>query len=757
MSDGQMADRIRPRGVDREALFAAAGFAVVGITWIVASDVLVELLAPEWLETPIQTVKGILFMILASGVVFFQVRRYGRRWERVDALARGSADALSRSESRFRSLVEHAPGVVWLNEIDPTDPTRSHCVYVAPQLEDLLGRTPQDWMADDDLWLRVIHPEDRARVSEINGRADDAGVLSMEYRAIHRDGSTVWIHDEAVFVPADGDRPAYWQGVMVDITAQRMQDVALHELTESLRGVFEASPLAISVLEPDGRVRHWNPAAEVMFGWTAAEVVGKPLPTLPPDQLERFRETKARTLAGESLAGLETTRLRKDGSRIDVSVSTAPLVGEDGAITAWLGVIDDITDRRRADEERRIALDRQLRLATRLELLHQIDLDVLSSASIDEMAKRTLDHLCLLIPFDRGSVAVIDPETGRLSYAAVRSAPGMVMEPDLATTIPDALARELLARDVLVIDDLEAASLDTPFATASLRIGIRSVVLTSLRSEAGQMGSLILSSRRTGAFDEEAADIAKEVGRELAIAIGQARMRETLADRACELERLAEERRQMLHRIVRTQEEERERVALELHDGLGQLLTSISLFASDLEHEVAAEAKPRVRRVNDLVRRAIGDSRQLVWSLRPPELERLGLVPALRRLAGETSMPELTVDLHEELGDVRLAPESEAVVYRVVQEAVHNALKHAGASAISILLRRTNGQLTTLVEDNGRGFDPAAVPPDRGLGLIGMRERAELVEGALVVESASEAGTRVRLMVPIAAAEGSGR
>ena len=213
----------------------------------------------------------------------------------------------------------------------------------------------------------------------------------------------------------------------------------------------------------------------------------------------------------------------------------------------------------------------------------------------------------------------------------------------------------------------------------------------------------------------------------------------------------------MLHRIVRTQEEERERVALELHDGLGQLLTSISLFASDLEHEVGAEAKPRVLRVNELIRRAIGDSRQLVWSLRPPELERLGLVPALRRLAGETSLPELTVDLHEEIGDVRLAPESEAVVYRVVQEAVHNALKHASASAISILLRRTNGQLTTLVEDNGRGFDPAAVPPDRGLGLIGMRERAQLVEGALVVESASEAGTRVRLVVPIGATEGSGQ
>jgi two-component system sensor histidine kinase DegS len=160
--------------------------------------------------------------------------------------------------------------------------------------------------------------------------------------------------------------------------------------------------------------------------------------------------------------------------------------------------------------------------------------------------------------------------------------------------------------------------------------------------------------------------------------------------------------------------------------------------------------------VNELIRRAIGDSRQLVWSLRPPELERLGLVPALRRLAEETSVPELAIDLHEEIGDVRLPPESEAVVYRVVQEAVHNAQKHACASAISIVLQRHDGQLTTLVEDNGRGFDPGSIPPGRGLGLIGMRERAELVEGALVVESAVDAGTRVRLMVPIGAVPTSG-
>jgi PAS domain S-box-containing protein len=749
MPDEPTLDRNARRRAKRSARRAAGVFALVGAVWVVATDiVLLEVFQRGWTNTWPRTLNRALFVAAATLVVYVIVRRHRRQEEEADAVVLRSQEALRRSESRYRSLVERVPGVVWLNEVDRDDPDLTRCVYIAPQIEDLLGRTPEEWIADADLWERVIHPGDHRRVLEANDRADETGTLSVEYRAIHTDGSVVWIHDEAVLIPADEPRPAYWQGVMVDITAQRVQDQALHELTESLRGVFHASPLAIVVLEPDGVVRHWNPAAERMFGWTAREVVGRAVPYVSPDKVEEFAETRRRTIAGEAISGFETSRTRKDGTLVEVSLSTAALTSPEGTVTGLLVVVEDITERRRAAAELRAALDRQLRLSNRLELLHQIDLDVLASASIDEMAGRTLDHLRLLVPYDRGSVAVIDPATRRFSYLAVRAGPGMDLRPNLETLVPDDETRELLARDQLVtdLDDLEEA---TPYFAGARALGIRSALLVPLHTDAGQAGVLVLTSRMPNAFDDEALAIAKEVGSELAIAIAQMRLREALRGRAEELERLAEDRRQMLHRIVRAQEEERERVALELHDGLGQVLTSISLFASDLEHEVGEASRARAARVNELVLRAIADSRALVWSLRPPELDRLGLVPALRRLVSETSVPDTTVDLHEEIGDIRLAPESEAVVYRVVQEAVHNAQKHAHATAISILLQRDDGQLRTLVEDDGCGFDPSAIAPGRGLGLIGMRERAELVEGDLVVESASDAGTRVRLLVPI--------
>jgi len=733
----------------RFAVRAAFAYALVASMWVVGLDIALHLLFKDPLARSVGIAKEGVFVLVSTGVVWLCIRRFRRGWQRAQSEADAADHALRESERRYRLLVERVPGVVWLNEVDRDDPKRTHCIYVAPQLEELLGYKPDEWMTDDDLWQRVIVEDDRGAVLAASDAADERGVLSIEYRARRRDGGIVWIHDEAVLISADNGRPSQWQGVMVDITSQRVQDAALHELTESLGGVFSASPLGIIVIEPDGRVRHWNPAAEQMFGWTVAEIVGHPLPYLPPDKKEEFADLMRRELAGERIAGFETTRMRKDGSRIDVSLSVAALRDADGEISGMLGVIEDISDRRRAEQDRRRALDRQLRLATRLELLHQVDRDVLAATSIDEMAGQALEHLRRLVPFDGGTVALVDAATGRLTSVAIRhfsDALGPV--PDSAT-VPDEVARELLSHDELVFDDLQEGDAPTPSAAMARSVGVRSTLSVALKSDAGQLGALMLSSMTPGVFDEEAADIASEVGSELAIAFRQALLRDALAERATQLEQLAQERQQMLHRIVRAQEEERERVALELHDGLGQLLTSISLFASDLELEVPPGARPRAVRVTELVRRAIADSRQLVWSLRPPELERLGLVPAVRRLAEDVSVPDVLVDLHEEIGELRLPPESEAVVYRVVQEAVHNAQKHARAEAISIVMRRNDGMLTTLVEDNGRGFDPASIQPGRGLGLIGMRERAELVEGRLVVESAAGAGTRIRLEVPI--------
>jgi signal transduction histidine kinase len=139
----------------------------------------------------------------------------------------------------------------------------------------------------------------------------------------------------------------------------------------------------------------------------------------------------------------------------------------------------------------------------------------------------------------------------------------------------------------------------------------------------------------------------------------------------------------------------------------------------------------------------------LAVQLRPKALDDFGLVPALERLVqtfSETS--GIQVDLESQLGEERLPNEVETTLYRIVQEALTNVVKHAEATRVSILLVRRNGSATAVIEDDGRGFDPASPAPD-SLGLEGMRERAELHDGRLTIEASPGSGTTLVVEVPL--------
>jgi PAS domain S-box-containing protein len=286
--------------------------------------------------------------------------------------------------------------------------------------------------------------------------------------------------------------------------------------------------------EVPSHVTYVSPQIVDLLGHPLEEWTDDPsfwLDAVHPADRDRVRRAGSAAIERELPLDIEYRMLAKGGAEVWVHDRAMVVRDPDGVALFRQGLILDVTDRRRAEEERRSALDRQLRLATRLELLHEIDRDVLAAASIDEMAERTLDHLRLLVPYDRGTVAVIDHSTGRFTYVAVRSHNGMDLAPDLESYVPDEATREILSRDVRV-DDLEAIEGKTPFVAGALELGIRSVVLIALNAEDGQAGTLILTARAKAAFDDEAFDIAKEVGSELAIAIGQVRLRQALRDRA---------------------------------------------------------------------------------------------------------------------------------------------------------------------------------------------------------------------------------
>jgi signal transduction histidine kinase len=229
------------------------------------------------------------------------------------------------------------------------------------------------------------------------------------------------------------------------------------------------------------------------------------------------------------------------------------------------------------------------------------------------------------------------------------------------------------------------------------------------------------------------------------------RLAETFASRASVAVDLSQRiAREAFRRVVEAQELERRRLARELHDETGQALTSILLGLKSLEDALGADgARAAVADLRELVVATLQDVRRLAVELRPKVLDDFGLVPALERLAESfADQTEIDVRFETGLGDQRLAPEVETALYRIVQESLTNVVKHAHASVVSIVLARKAGAVALVIEDDGRGFDPAETR-EGGFGLEGMRERIGLLEGRLQVESREGAGTTIVAEVPL--------
>jgi signal transduction histidine kinase/DNA-binding NarL/FixJ family response regulator len=291
---------------------------------------------------------------------------------------------------------------------------------------------------------------------------------------------------------------------------------------------------------------------------------------------------------------------------------------------------------------------------------------------------------------------------------------------------------------------------------------MRSFIGTPIRYHGQTLGELFLTEKRDGAaFSAEDEEILEALAAQAAVAYENARLlakEREAADRAemlLELQKSQHGREGMLRRLLWAQEEERARVARELHDGLGQALTSIALFTKALENDAPCVASMRLTACRHLSEQALVAARSLMWQLRPMELDDLGLLPVLDQLCAKTQeFHHLRIHLHCRGLDQRLGREAETVAYRIIQEALSNVVKHAKASLVTIYATHAHGHLKILVQDDGVGFEPAALT-NRGLrgeqmGLLGMRERAESVDGKLTIDSELGRGSTVMLEVPVA-------
>ncbi|NBD26726.1 sensor histidine kinase [Paenibacillus glycinis] len=220
----------------------------------------------------------------------------------------------------------------------------------------------------------------------------------------------------------------------------------------------------------------------------------------------------------------------------------------------------------------------------------------------------------------------------------------------------------------------------------------------------------------------------------------------------------AKNRQQIGLKIILAQEEERKRIAREIHDGPAQSLANIVLRTEIAERMLMKQEFQIVQEelidLKSQVRSGIEEIRKIIFNLRPMALDDLGLVPTLRKYIQDYEEKSKIRTMFETIGkEARLPSAMEAAIYRMVQEAFSNAFKHANPSYVSLEMNYQAQMVKIVVKDNGVGFQPSLIESKAKnsvhFGLIGMRERAELLEGRMEIESAINEGTKITIHIPI--------
>ncbi len=305
--------------------------------------------------------RNALLVLVATAVLFgvwiVALRRNVRR----------ATQSLRESEEKFRTIADFTHD--WEYWIGPDRSIR----YASPSCGQITGYPAEAFAGDPGLLFRIVDPEDRPRFDEhirdyLDGAKRGDAIGGIEFRIVRSDGEVRWVgHVCRPVFGADGIFQGR-RGSNRDVTDRKRAEEALRSSSDTLQALVRSSPLAIVTFDKDGNIGMWNPAAERMFGWRAEEIMGRPHPIVPEDKQDEFRELRESATGGRTFTDMELRRLRKDGSHIDISISTAPLRDAAGSVTSVMSIITDVTERKRTEEEKR-NLERQIQQTQKLESL----------------------------------------------------------------------------------------------------------------------------------------------------------------------------------------------------------------------------------------------------------------------------------------------------------------------------------------------------------------------------------------------------
>jgi signal transduction histidine kinase len=439
------------------------------------------------------------------------------------------------------------------------------------------------------------------------------------------------------------------------------------------------------------------------------------------------------------------------------SVKIFPLDGQHVGMS-----FENITDVKKAEKAREDALaaleaaneEESHRLAQEQTALAEIGRIISSSPKIDDVYESFAEKVGRLIPFERVLIAFIDSGNTTFTFNYVLEMDVLGVRRGDTLPLAGSLTEEIIrtgekfAFAVNNVSETRSLTKRFPSLKPSLQAGIHSQVAVPLWSQGEVIGVLFLQSKDFGAYSGRHLDLAYSIATQISGAVANARLLEQLEVSNSALAHLTQE-------VVAAQEKERTRISKELHDETGQALIALKMSLQLIESGLPSELDVLRQQVAQAI--SVTDStmegiRILARGLRPPALDALGLNDALSGLCVEFSkVSGMPIDYSAD--EIPVLPDDVNIcLYRVLQEALANAAKHANASKIVVSMKSGPKEVELSVTDDGGGFtildDGSTAHGTNGIGLLGMKERIEGIGGYLKIESKAEKGTRLAALVP---------
>ena len=612
-------------------------------------------------------------------------------------------EALREVENKYRLLADNTVDGVWLLDMN------LKLIYCSPSSEKQSGFTLQEimGMSMDQYFtpksLKVVAEAFLEEMPRVEADPDYNPVLTLDLEFYKKDGTAFWAESKFSIVRDEHGKPVSILGQGRDISQRRQVQEELRQAKDYLENLLEHANAPIIVWDPKLRITRFNRAFESLTGLKSEYVMGKQLSILfPSDKRAESMSLVKRALAGERWEAVEINILHTDGTEHTVLWNSAVIYAGDGeTIIATIAQGQDITTRKLAEEalrksERAISTlvenvpDMIVRLDAGLRYLY-------CNKAVEQSLGLPLSTLIGKTPKELGAPTGLAEFVDKSLRLTLKT--GQQQEVEQAIALPSGLKY---------------------FQTR----------IVPERDDEGRIISLLAVTR----------DITLRKQAEAALLENEKKNRE-----------LVEQLHRLVENTITAQESERERICLEVHDGVAQTVAAAFQYLQGMELNLPANSPDAdlIDKAKAQMKHAIQESREIVNSLQPAALKDLGLIPTLsqeiHRIEADNGW-KINFDASAQ----RYPPAIEIGLYRIIHEAITNIKKHTRSRGVDISIQNDGQYIDVLIRDHGKGFDKDSpdIARKKGIGLISMRKRAELLQGTMDIESIRGKGTSVMITVP---------